>query len=82
MENMSHLENEKNSMPAVKSNSGLNDGINVENDSKTQVGHRKYIFCQTSINDQKLKPRVCINGIFIERSLDTGVDVHIITPES
>ena len=69
-------------MPVVKSNTGLNDGLNVEDESKTPVGQRKCIFWQTSINDQKLKLRVCINGIFIEGLLDMCVDVSIITPES
>ena len=34
----------KNPMPAVKSNTGLNDGINVEDESKTPVGQRKHVF--------------------------------------
>ena len=58
----------------------MNDGLNVEDESKTSVGYRKHIFWQTSINDERPKLRVCINGILIEGLLDTGVDVSIITP--
>ena len=59
-------------IPAVKSNNGLNDEINVENELRTLVGQRKCIFWQTSINEQRQKLRVCINGIFIEGLLDMG----------
>ena len=69
-------------MPAVKNHTGLNDGLNVENESKTLVGQRKHTFWPTSVNDQRPKLRVCINGIFIEGLLDMGADVSIITPES
>ena len=82
VENVSHQENFKNPMHALKSNTGLNDGLNVEDESKTPVGHRKCIFWQTSINDQRPKLRVYINGIFIEGLLDTSVNVSIITSES
>ena len=57
-------------MLAVKSNTGLNDEINVENESRALLRHRKGIFWQTSINDQRPKLKVCINGIFIEGLLD------------
>ena len=69
-------------MSAVKSNTGLNDELHVENESKNSGGQSKRIFWQTYINDQRPKLRVCINGIFIEGLLDTGADVSIITPES
>ena len=69
-------------MPAVKSNNGLKDKLNVENESRNMIGQRKHIFLQTSINEQRPKLRVCINGIFMEGLLDTGADVTIITPES
>ena len=58
-------------MLAVKSNTGLNDEINVENESRALLRQRKGIFWQTSINDQRPKLKVCINGIFIEGLLDT-----------
>ena len=54
----------------------------MEDESKAPVRNRKRIYWQTSINDQRPKLRVCINGIFIEGLLDTGADVSIITPES
>ena len=54
----------------------------MEDESKIPVGNRKHIFWQTSINDQRPKLRVCINGIVIVGLIDTGVDVSIITPES
>ena len=69
-------------MPAVKSNNSLKDELNVVNGSRNLRGQRKCIFWQTSINDQRPKLRVCVNGIFIEGLLDTGADVSIITPES
>ena len=71
----------ENSNVCVKSNTGLNDELHVENESKNSVGQSKRIFWQTSINDQRPKLRVCINGIFIDGLLDTGADVSIITPE-
>ena len=71
----------KTPMSAVKSNTGLNDEFHVENESKNSVEQSKRIFWQTSINDQRPKLRVCINGIFIDGLLDTGADVSIITPE-
>ena len=33
-------------------NTGLNDGLNVKDESKTPVGQRKHIFWKTSINNQ------------------------------
>ena len=48
-----------------KNHTGLDDGINVENESKTQVGHKKCIFWQTAINDQRPKLRVYINLQFL-----------------
>ena len=41
-----------------------------------------HIFWKTSINDQRPKIRVCINGIVIEGLIDKDADVSIITPES
>ena len=49
-------------MPTVKSNNGLKDELNVENESRNLVGQRKHIFWQTSINEQRPKLRVCVNG--------------------
>ena len=49
-------------MLTVKNNIGLSGEINVEDESKTLVGHRKRIFWQTSINDL----RVCINAILLK----------------
>ena len=66
-------------MPTVKSHTVLDDGIDMENESKTLVGNRKHIFWQTFINDQRPKLRVCINKIAIEGLLDIDVDVTIIT---
>ena len=62
----------------VKNNTGLDDGINMDDESKTSVGHRKHIFFQTSINDQTPKLRVCMNGIFIEGLLDIGADALLL----
>ena len=56
------------------------DRIDLEDESKTPVGDRKFIFWQTSMNDQRPKLRVCLNGIVIEGLLDTGMDVTISTP--
>ena len=50
----------------------------MEDGSKTPVGHRKHIFWQTSINDQRPKLRVCINGIFNGGLLDMGADVSLL----
>ena len=69
-------------MPAVKSNKGLKDELNVVNESRNLRGQSKRIFWQTSINEQRPKLRVCVNGKFITGLLDTGADVSIITPES
>ena len=69
-------------MPAVKSNNGLKDELNVVNESRNLRGQSKRIFWQTSINDQTPKLRVCVNFKFITGLLDTGADVSIITPES
>ena len=65
-------------MLAVKSNTGLNDGLNVEDESKTSVGERKHILWQTSINDQRPKLRVCINGIFIASLLGMGAEESLL----
>ena len=54
----------------------------MEHKSKISVGNRKHIFWQTSINDQRPKLRVCINGIAIVGLIDMGEDISIITPES
>ena len=48
----------KTPMSAVKSNTGLNDGLHVEDESKNPVGQSKRIFWQTSINDQRSKLRL------------------------
>ena len=48
----------KNPVPTVKNHTGLDDGIGVKDKSITPVGHRKSIFWQTSINDQRIKQRV------------------------
>ena len=69
-------------MPTVKNHSALGDGIDVEDESKTPVGHGKCMFWQTSINDQRPKLRVCINGIIIYGLIDMDASVSIITPES
>ena len=50
--------------------------------SKTPIGNRKCIFWKTSINDQRPKLRVSINGIFIEDLLNVGADVSNTTLES
>ncbi len=52
--------------------------VTNNNDQKDELR----VFWQTSINDQRPKLRVCVNGIFITGLLDTGADVSIITPES
>ena len=41
-------------MSAVKSNTGLNDELHVENESKNSVGQSKRTFWQTSINFGRL----------------------------
>ena len=69
-------------MPAVKSNNGLKDELNVVNESRNLRGQSKRIFWQTSINEQRPQLRVCVNGKLIAGLLDTGADVSIITPES
>ena len=53
-------------MSTIKSNTGLNDELHVENESKNSVGQSKRIFWQTSINNQRPKLRVCINGILLK----------------
>ena len=53
-------------MPTVKSHTDLDDGIDMEHYSKTPVGNKKYVFWQTSINDQRPMQRVHINNIVIE----------------
>ena len=71
-------------MSAVKSNTGLNDGLHVEDESKNPVGQSKRLFWHTPINNQrpKLKVYISINGIFIEGLLATGAVVSIITHKS
>ena len=71
----------KHPIPAVKSNSCLNNRLNVQDVSKTPVGPRKCIFGPTSINDQRTNLSVYINGIFIEGLLETAANVGIITPQ-
>ena len=72
----------KNPEPSVKDHTVLDDGISMEDKSKIPIGNRKRIFWQTSINDQRPKLRVHINGIVIVCLIDTGVDVSIITLET
>ena len=72
----------KHSLHAVKTHTVLNNVINIKDESKILIGNRKHIFWQTSINDQRPKLRVHINGIVIIGLIDTGADVSIITPES
>lgn len=40
------------------------------------------MFWQTTINDQRPKLKIQINGIEIEGLVDTGADVMIISPKS
>ena len=72
----------KNPLPAKKNHTVLDDGLNMEDESKIPIGNRKRIFWQTSINHQRPKLRVCINDIVIKGLLDTGVDMSSIIPES
>ena len=72
----------KNSEPSVKDNTILDNGINIDDKSKIPVGNRKLIFWWTTVNDQRLKLRVCINDIAVVGLIDTGADMSIITPES
>ena len=53
-------------VPTVKKNTVLDNGTEVEDESNTPVGHRKCKFWKTSINDQRPKLRVCMNGIFVD----------------
>ena len=50
----------------------LKDGTNMEDKSKIQIGNKKRIFWQTSINDQRPKLRVHIIGIVIIGLINTG----------
>ena len=54
----------------------------MEDKSKITIGNKSCIFWQTSINDQRPKLRVLINGIVIVGLIDMGVDVSTIIPES
>ena len=72
----------KNSKPSVKDHNVLDDGVNTENKSKIPIGNRKCIFWQTSINHQRPKLRILINGIVIVGLIDTEADMSMITPES
>ena len=47
----------------------------MEDKSKISIKIRKCIFWQTSMNDQRLKLRMNVNGV------ETVADVSIITPE-
>ena len=60
----------------------MDNRINMEDESKILIENRKCIFCQTSINDWRLKMRVWINNIVIEGLLDIGTDMTIIILES
>ena len=66
---------------SVQDHKVLNDA-NLEDKSEIQLGNKKRVFWQTSINDQRPKLRVRINGIVIVGLIDTGAEVSIITPES
>ena len=66
---------------SVQDHKVLNDA-NLEDKSEIQLGNKKRVFWQTSINDQRPKLRVRINGIVIIGLIDTGADVSIITPKS
>ena len=48
----------ENPVPVVKIHTALDDGINMEDESKIPIENRKYIFWQTSISDQRPKLRV------------------------
>ena len=61
-----------------KNHTALDDGIVVENKSNTSVEHRKCIFWQTSINDQRPKLRVYINGIKTVGWIDISVDISLL----
>ncbi|XP_041911227.1 uncharacterized protein LOC121677222 [Arvicola amphibius] len=69
-----------NPVPTVKNHTLLDDGIEMEDESKTLVGNRKRMFWQTSINDQRPNLRVCINDIVIEGMIDTGADFNAGSP--
>ena len=52
-------------MPTVKSNNGLKDKLNVVNESRNLRAQSKRIFWQNSINEQRPKLRVYVNGKFL-----------------
>ena len=49
-----------NPVPTVKNHTVLDDGIDLEDELKTEVENRKEIFWQTSINGQRPKLRVLL----------------------
>ena len=70
----------KNPVPVVKTHTGLDDGMEVEDEPNTPVKHRKCIFWQTSVSDQRPKLRMYINGNLIKGLLDTDVNIVSLPP--
>ena len=75
-------EKPENLLPVIKNHTVLDDGINMEDETKIPIENRKHIFWQTFINDQRPKLRMHINEIVIEGLLNMGAGMAIFTPES
>ncbi|KAL6040906.1 hypothetical protein STEG23_037882 [Scotinomys teguina] len=72
----------KKPMPNVKNEPALDNRKAKTDESKIPKNTIKRIFWQTSINEQRPKLRIRINGLVLEGLVDTGADVTIITPKS
>lgn len=69
-------------MPNVKTDTAMDDKTALIAGSQFTKNTIKQIFWQTSINEQRPKLRIRINGLVLEGLVDTGADVTIITPKS
>ncbi|KAL6068070.1 hypothetical protein STEG23_001423 [Scotinomys teguina] len=69
-------------MPNVKNDPALDNRKAKTDESEIPKNTIKRIFWQTSINEQRPKLRIRINGLVLEGLVDTGADVTIITPKS
>ena len=67
-------------MPIVRNHSAVDNSTAIE---EKKLGETiKWVFWQTSVNDQRPKLKIQKNDMVIKGLLDTGVDVTIISSES
>ena len=69
-------------MPIVRNHTAMKNRTAIEERTKTSGETIKWLFWQASINEQRPKLKIQINGVVIEDLVETGVDVTVILSKS